>query len=413
MSISIASAQSQSKARVVVLGAGYSGLLAAIRLAGKSRRAEVTLINPREEFVERVRLHQYAANQNIRQKKLADILGSAKVSFVRGTATAVDLNKKSVLVNDEHLGSRDVKYEYLIYALGSQTDVDEVPGAHEYAYSLNLTGGRSVEQLRERLKDTPAHMRCLVVGGGPTGIESAAEFAESFPQLEVTLATRAEVLPMFPGKPRDYVIERLQRMGVRIRTHTTVAEVTGDAVITRSGDTIPFDILLWAGGFKADDLARQSGLSVNQRGQILVDSYQRAVSHPEVLAVGDASYPAYSTNAEFRMAAFTSMVSGAHAADSLANLLNGRPMRPLSFAYVGLGIALGRKDAVGLNTYPYGLPNSFPMFTGRLAANVREFFVHFLAASESLERVHPGTFSWLGAPKPHTSAQSEKTSVTA
>ena len=301
--------------------------------------------------------------------------------------------------------------DYLIYALGSETDVDEVPGAREFAYSLNLTGGRAVHRLRERLKDTLAHTRFLVVGGGPTGIESAAEFAESFPQLEVTLATRAEVLPLFPGKPRDYVIQRLQRMGVQIRTHTAVAEVTSDSVITQSGDTIPFDILLWAGGFKAVDLAKQSGLSVNQRGQILVDPYQRSVSHPEVLAVGDASYPAYSMNAEFRMAAFTSMVSGAHAADSLANLLHGRPMRPLSFAYVGLGIALGRKDAVGLNTYPYGLPNTLPMFTGRLAASVREFFVHFLAASESLERIHPGTFYWLGAPKPHTSAQSEKTSV--
>jgi NADH dehydrogenase FAD-containing subunit len=398
---------------VVVLGAGYSGLLAAIRLAGKSRRAEVTLINSRDEFVERVRLHQYAANQNIRRKKLIDILGSSKVNFVRGTATAIDLSRKSVLFNDQATGSREVEFDYLICALGSQTDVDEVPGAREFAYSLNLSGRRSVEQLRERLKETPAHMRVLVVGGGPTGIESAAEFAESFPQLEVTLATRTEVLPLFPGKPRDYVIKRLQRMGVQIRAHSEVAEVTSDAVITQSGDTIPFDVLVWAGGFKAVDLARQSGLSVNQHGQVLVDPYQRSVSHPAVMAVGDASYPAYSTDAEFRMAAFTSMVSGAHAADSLADLLNGRPMRSLSFAYVGLGIALGRKDAVGLNTYPYGVPNSFPMFTGRLAANVREFFVHFLTASESLERIHPGAFYWLGAPKPHTSAQSEKTSAAA
>jgi hypothetical protein len=107
------------------------------------------------------------------------------------------------------------------------------------------------------------------------------------------------------------------------------------------------------------------------------------------------------------------MVSGAHAADSLANQLDGRAMRPLSFAYVGLGIALGRNDAVGLNTYPYGWPNNFPMFTGRVAANVREFFVHFLATSESLERIHPGAFYWLGAPKPRPSVQSEKTSVAA
>src|SRR6516165_2601298 len=115
------------------------------------------------------------------------------------------------------------------------------------------------------------------------------------------------------------------------------------------------------------------------------------------------------------MAAFTSVVSGAHAADSLANLLNGRPMRPLSFAYVGLGIALGRKDAVGLNTYPYGLPNTFPMFTGRLAASVREFFVHFLLASERLERIHPGVFAWLGAPKARASAEpsTEQKSVAA
>jgi hypothetical protein len=113
------------------------------------------------------------------------------------------------------------------------------------------------------------------------------------------------------------------------------------------------------------------------------------------------------------MAAFTSMVSGAHAADTLASLLKGRPMRPLSFAYVGLGIALGRKDAVGLNTYPHGMPNDFPMLTGSIAASVREFFVHFLAASERLERIHPGMFTWLGAPKHRANVQSEETPVAA
>jgi hypothetical protein len=74
--------------------------------------------------------------------------------------------------------------------------------------------------------------------GGPTGIESEAEFVESYAQLQVTLATRVEVLPQFPGKPRDYVLERLQRMNVQIRTHTAVAKVTSDAVITQSGETI-------------------------------------------------------------------------------------------------------------------------------------------------------------------------------
>ena len=134
---------------------------------------------------------------------------------------------------------------------------------------------------------------------------------------------------------------------------------------------------------------------VNARGQVLIDPTMRSISHPDVFALGDAAYPAYAAAVEIRMAAFTATAMGAHAADTLANLLKGKPLRPFGFAYVGLGIALGRHDAVGFNTYPFGNPRS-PMFTGGLAVQVREFFVNFLATLPTYERMLPGFFFWLG-----------------
>ena len=85
--------------QIVVLGAGYGGLLAAIRLAGKSRRAAVTLVNQSDVFVERPRLHQYAANQPVRRRKLVDMLDGTKIRFVHGTVDHIDLARKRVKVS--------------------------------------------------------------------------------------------------------------------------------------------------------------------------------------------------------------------------------------------------------------------------------------------------------------------------
>jgi len=235
----------------------------------------------------------------------------------------------------------------------------------------------------------------VVVGGGPTGVEGAAEFAESFPGLHVTLTTRGDALPLFPGKPRAHVLKRLAQLGVEIRPHTKVTRVGARNLSVADEVELPCDACLWCGGFSAPALAREAGLSVNQRGQVLVNPTMRSVSHPDVFALGDAAYPAYEPAVPIRMAAFSAVAMGAHAADCLANLLYEKPLRPFGFAHVGLGIALGRHDAVGFNTYPYGQPR-MPVFTGWLGVHIREFFVNFLASLPMYERLQPGFFFWLG-----------------
>jgi NADH dehydrogenase FAD-containing subunit len=154
-------------------------------------------------------------------------------------------------------------------------------------------------------------------------------------------------------------------------------------------------VCLWAGGFTAPPLAREAGLAVNERGQIAIDPFMHSISHPEIYALGDAAHPLEPPGVQVRMAAFTAAVMGAHGADCLSAALRGKQPKPFSFAYAGQAIALGRRDAIGFNTYPDDRPRR-PYFTGKLGYEIREFFVRLLADLPNIERRWPGSFLWLG-----------------
>jgi NADH dehydrogenase FAD-containing subunit len=193
----------------------------------------------------------------------------------------------------------------------------------------------------------------------------------------------------------QYMARSLHRLGVTVQDQTVVTEIRKNAAVTADGALIPFDVCLWAGGFTAAPLARESGLAVNELGQILVDPFMRSLSHLEIYAAGDAAQPVEEPGVPMRMSAFTAVVTGLHAADSLGAHLHGKTARPLSFAYLGQGIALGRHNAIGFNNFPDDKPNA-PYFTGRLGYMVRESFVQLLAALPRLEWRMPGFFIVFG-----------------
>ncbi|HEX2090753.1 MAG TPA: FAD-dependent oxidoreductase [Longimicrobiaceae bacterium] len=405
----------QQPLRMIILGAGYAGMLATVRLAGRARRAVrrgevgITLVNAADSFVERLRLHQVAANQPVRASPISDILRGTGVSFVHGTVTAIDTVGRRIEVQTDQ-GVRQIGYDRLLYALGSTIDRDSVPGVREHAYVLTPGGPRSATALGERLLQLDAERRrarIIVCGGGATGVEASAELAEAYPNLSVHLVTQGAFGSFTTPRAAAYMHRALSRLGVTLQDHTTIAEVGADDVRTPHGSRIPHDVCLWAGGFTAPPLARESGLAVNERGQILIDPFMRSLSHPDVSAAGDAAHPVETPGAPVRMAAFTAVVMGAHGADCLSAALHGRPPRPLSFAYAGQAIALGRHDAIGFNTYPDDRPNP-PYFTGRLGHETREFFVRLLADLPNIERRWPGFFTWLGKGRYAAAARREQ-----
>jgi NADH dehydrogenase len=384
--------ETQPSTRILVIGAGYAGLLFTMRLAGKVARQHVhiALVNESDTFTERPRLHQFATNQVIQWRSLPQILRQTNVQFIQGRVTSIDPAHHEIVVVDQQQ-THDLEYDYLVYALGSVTDRQTVPGVAEYAYTLAASGPLSAAALRETLPSVQArHGHVVVCGGGATGIETAAEVATAYPHIKVHLVTQGP-FGLFLGKTVANSIRRsLTRVGVEITERTAVAAVRAHSVVIDQGSEIPCDLCLWMGGFVAPPLAREAGLAVNERNQIVVDPFLRSISHPEIYAIGDAAHPREDPGAPVRMSAVTATIMGAHGADCLSAVLRGKAARPLSFAYLGQGIALGRHNAIGFNNYPDDKPYP-PYFTGWLGYLIREGFVRLLASA-----VQHGVIVWPG-----------------
>jgi NADH dehydrogenase FAD-containing subunit len=384
--------------RVVVVGAGYAGLLSTMRLAGRvtGHNVDITLVNESDTFTERVRLHQFATNQPVLWRSLPRMLEKTPVKFVQGRATALDPANHRVTLECRQKETSQLEYDYLVYALGSVTERSSVPGVAEHAYTLAPRGPLSAEVLRQTLPAVASTGGNVVIsGGGATGIETAAEIATTYPDARVRLVTRDPFALHFGEDVARYIRRTLNCLGVEIVDQSAVSKVGPRSIVVDHLGELPCDVCLWTAGFEALPLAGDSGLEVNSRNQVIVDPFLRSISYPEIYAIGDAAAPREDPGFPVRMSAFTACILGAHGADSLGAAIAGQTPRPLSFAYVGQGIALGHHRAIGFNSYPDDRAKR-PYFTGRLAYQIREGFVRYLAAVPQLERRWPGSFVWIG-----------------
>jgi NADH dehydrogenase FAD-containing subunit len=296
------------------------------------------------------------------------LLRRTNVQFIQGRVTSIDPAHHEIVIMHQQQ-THYMEYDYLVYALGSETDRKTVPGVAEYAYTLAARGPLSAAALRETLPSIEARGGQIVVaGGGATGIETAAEVASAYPHIEVRLVTR-EPLALFLGKSvASSIRRRLLRLGVEIIDQVGVTAVRAQSVVTDQGNELACDLCIWTGGFVAPPLAKEAGLVVNERNQIVVDPFLRSISHPEIYAIGDAAHPREDPGVRVRMSAVTATIMGAHGADSLSAVLHRKAPRPFSFAYLGQGIALGRHNAVGFNNYPDDKPIP-PYFKRKIRCN--------------------------------------------
>jgi NADH dehydrogenase FAD-containing subunit len=382
---------------VVILGAGYAGLLCATRLARKARglSVSITLVNDAETFTERLRLHEYATNRAILWRSIPDVLKGTDIAFVQGSVVAIAPEAKAVTIacaGEE----RRLAYDHLVYALGSITDRESVSGVAAHAYTLTPRGPLSAAAMRAALPALQtAGGRVVVCGGGATGIETAAELASSSPRLKVSLVTRGEFGAFLGNEVARRMRHVLDQLGVAIIERTAITEVRADAIVTADGQLLAHELCVWTGGFKALPLAREAGIAVNDRDQILIDPFMQSISSPDIFAIGDAAHSREEPGAPLRMSAYTALILGAHGADCVNAILRGRSPKPLSFAYVEQGIALGRGNAIGFGKSADDIPQP-PYITGRLASGMRAFGLKFLAMSAAREKRWLGGYVWAG-----------------
>ncbi|GHH72558.1 oxidoreductase [Streptosporangium violaceochromogenes] len=356
--------------RIIVLGAGYAGAVAAGRLARRLRRADaaVTLVNAEPDFVERVRMHQLATGQDLKPRPFGEMFAGTGVELRIAKVTGVDVDRKTVAVAGAN-GAGELAYDTLVYALGSGWDAQGVPGVAEHAYEIS--GRPGALRLRERLARLGAGQTVVVVGGGLTGLEAAAEIAETRPNLDVALATRGDLGDRLSPKGRGHLRKVFGRLGITVHERATVTGVAADRVETAGGGVIPAAVTVWTTGFAVHPIAKETALEVTGTGQIVVDGTMRSVSHPDVYAVGDAAMATGPGNKPLRMSCASGGPTAWQAADAIAARLTGGKLPNVPIRYFNQCISLGREE--GLIQYVTADDRAVrAVLTGRLAALYKE-----------------------------------------
>jgi NADH dehydrogenase len=371
---------SEAKTRIVVIGGGYAGVMAANRLQRPD--TDVALINPRPQFVERIRLHQLAADNDDAVESFGTVLGE-RVRLVVDGADRIDAAPRRV----ELASGATIDYDYLVYAVGSTGAVPaSVPGAAEIAYPLSEL--EQADRLRSRLAGLAPAAPVVVVGGGLTGIEAAAEFAEA--GRPVTLVT--DVLGATLGTTgRRSVRKALCRLGVAVVDGVAVSRVTTEDVVLADGRRLPAAVTVWTAGFAVPGLAAASGLTTDALGRLLTDETLTSVDDPHIVAAGDAASP---SGLPLRMSCQAAAPMGAQAADTVLARLAGEVPAPMSQAMNGQCISIGRRLGTVQLSHTDDTPRRL-YIGGRTGAFVKEQVCRATLTFLRKEAREPGSYFWL------------------
>lgn len=372
---------------VVVVGAGYAGVLAALRAARTGRgRVDVTLIGATDRFVERVRLHQQAAGGRSVARPIAELLAGTAVRFVEAQVSRV---ADGVV----HTSAGPVAFDRAIVCTGSRVDLDQVAGAR--AHAVPIDSDRAAELFARGRLLAAIGGRVAVCGGGLTGVELAAELAEACPGLRVSLVAGGELAPMLGERGRAHVRRALARLGVTVREHTRIREVAADRLETDAGP-IGFDLCAWAAGFRASPLLAESGLPIAADGRVPVDASLRA--RPDLYIAGDAAAFEFAPGRPLAAGCKTAMPMAAQAADNAVAELTGGAARPFRFADTLLCVSLGRRDGIIQFMQSDGRPGDRQV-TGRLGAWLKEQVCRFTVLALRGEQRGLLAYRWRKPPR--------------
>jgi len=373
--------------KVVVVGGGYAGVLAANRLR-VNRDVTVTLVDPRPQFVERIRLHQYVTESDDAVVDFSDVL-SGDVDLVVDTAELVDPAARTVtLASGEVLG-----YDYLVYALGSTGAATTVPGAAEFAYPMAEL--EQAQRLRTVVDDLHPDAPITVVGAGLTGIEAATELAEQ--GRNVTLVCGGQLGPYLSEPGRRSVDKVMRRLGVKVLEADVVAEVRRDAVVFADGAVRPSALTVWTAGFGVPDLAQTSGLHTDDLGRLLTDETLTSVDDERIVAAGDCASP---SGEPLRMCCASASQLGPQAANTVLSRIAGTAPANFEYGFGGACISLGRKSGILQLARKDDSPVNV-YFSGRVIAKVKEGICKGTLWGLRRGAAKPESAFWLkGGPRP-------------
>ncbi|MFH8983183.1 NAD(P)/FAD-dependent oxidoreductase [Streptomyces varsoviensis] len=376
-----------SRARIVIVGAGFAGYQAARALSRSARgAAEIVLVNPTDYFLYLPLLPEVAAGVLEPRRASVSLTGTLKhVRLVLGQVDRVDLTDRRIGYTDPEGRRGELGYDRLVLSVGSVSKLLPVPGVAEHAHGFrglpealylrdHMTRQIELAGMADDPRERAARTTFVVVGAGYTGTEVAAHGA----MLTDALARRSPALREDRLRPRwllldiaprvlpelDEHLSRtahrvLRKRGVEIRTGASVKEATADGVRLDDGDFVETRSLIWCVGVRPDPLVAGLGLPT-ERGRLCVDEYLTVPGHPEVFACGDAAaVPDATRPGEYTpMTAQHAQRQGRTAARNVAASLGRGACLPYRHHDLGFTVDLGGAQAAA---NPLHVPLSGPL----------------------------------------------------
>jgi NADH dehydrogenase len=367
--------------RVVVLGGGYAGTMAANHLR-QHPDLDVTLVNPRPVFVERIRLHQLVAGNHEATVDFGSLLGGG-VRLVVDSAARIDMANRQV----EMTTLPTIDYDYLIYAIGSTAAVSAaVPGAREFAYPVAEL--EHAQRLRSVLDALSPGAPITVVGAGLTGIETATELAER--GHDVTLVGGGQLGGYLLQSARRSVAKVMRGLAVDVLEDELVTEVRPQSVVLSDGRERASSVTVWVAGFGVPELARRSGLRTDDVGRLLTDETLTSVDDERIVAAGDSASP---SGQPLRMSCQMAIPLGARAAQTVLGRIAGNGPSGVDQASFGACISLGRKSGVVQFAHLDDRTVNLSL-SGRAIAPVKEAVCRSTVWTLRREARRPGSYCW-------------------
>ena len=373
---------------IVIIGAGYGGLTAALKLEKLFKNyicCQIHLVDKNPYHTIKTQLHEAAVRKAEVSILLYKILKNKNIQFHLGEVKNIDVQNKTVQVNDKLL-----PFQYLIIAIGSKVNYYNIPGMAEHSFALQTL--YDADKIYEHISNICAsaasennemireeNLRFVIGGGGLSGVEFAGELADHTSKcvanfnidnkdVEIIIIEASDRLVPFMEESFSLRIEkRLIEKGVKVLTSSKIERRTGDEIFLSNGSVIKSKNFIWTGGIRISDLIKRGGLKTSSVGRLMVDEYLQAVGSKYIFAIGDSANAINPiTGKPVPAAAQFALQQGRLAAQNIFSEVWGRPKMKYYPKVLGEVVSLGKHLAIGWLALPFLKKVTFVGFLGRL-----------------------------------------------
>jgi len=360
---------SDGRPRVLILGGGFGGVGAAQKL--EKADADVVLVDRHDYHTFQPLLYQLATGlleTTAVGHSLRDLLSRHENTVIHKTSvSSIDLEQKTVAFSE----IEPISYDYLVLGLGAEVNFFGTAGAPDHAFPMYTLphAVRLKNHLLERWEAADRDpsliedgaLNVVVVGGGPTGVETAGAIAELYrgdfakdyhgvdPEAAKIILVEAgpELFAMFEPNLREYAEKALTGRDVEVKTGEAVASVEPTKVTLKSGEEIKAHTLVWGAGLQGNPLVQSLGIELQRGNRIAVGPDLTLPDRPEVYVVGDvAAITDAKTEQVLPQLGSVALQSGEHAGEAIADRIAGKEPKPFEYKDKGTMATIGRGAAV-------------------------------------------------------------------